>query len=109
MRLNAKKMVLFIFCLPIMYALPTHAHHKKDNTFTNYENWEHFKIMDGNGLYFLEWRTDSKDIHFRATVNTQGSIGLGFSKRPGSLMDFLVIWVDDHSGKPHILVSEVHI
>lgn len=62
-------------------------------------------IMDGNGLYFFEWRTDSKNIYFRLTVNTQGSIGLGFSKRKGTLMDFLVIWVDDHSGKPHILVS----
>ncbi|KAL5275199.1 MOXD1 family protein [Megaselia abdita] len=103
MGFKTKKIVLFLFCLPIMLALPTHVQNKKDYSFISVENWEHFMIMDGNGLYFFEWRTDSKDIHFRVTVNTQGSIGLGFSKRTGYFMDFLVIWVDDHSGKPHIL------
>uniref|UniRef100_T1H054 DOMON domain-containing protein n=1 Tax=Megaselia scalaris TaxID=36166 RepID=T1H054_MEGSC len=102
-----KEIILLIYCLPIIHTLLTHKHIKDTHNFESEGNDEnrqqHFEIMDGNGLYILEWWIQEKDINFRVTVNTQGSIALGFSKKIGMLMDFLLIWVDDHSGKPHIL------
>jgi len=71
-----------------------------------HQNWKRLEIMDGNGLYLLQWWLHEKDIYFRVTVNTRGFIGLGFSRRDGrmSSADMVLLWVDDHTGKANALV-----
>lgn len=64
--------------------------------------------MDANGLYILEWNilADAKEIVFRITANTGGFVGLGFSYKTGKMAnaDLVLAWVDDHTGKPNVLV-----
>ncbi|XP_055379541.1 MOXD1 homolog 1 [Condylostylus longicornis] len=71
----------------------------------HHHDWKRIEIMDPVGLYTLEWWVKSKEIFFRATVNTQGFIGLGFSKKSGLMAgsDLVLLWVDDRTGKPNIL------
>ncbi|XP_073844167.1 MOXD1 homolog 1 [Musca autumnalis] len=71
----------------------------------HHSNWHRIEMMDANGLYWLEWWTKAKDIYFRVTVNTQGFIGLGFSRKSGRMSgaDMVLLWVDDRSGKPNAL------
>lgn len=64
--------------------------------------------MDGNGLFILEWNVvDAKEIVFKITANTGGFIGLGFSYKTGKMAnsDLVLAWVDDHTGKPSVLVN----
>ncbi|XP_062127901.1 MOXD1 homolog 1 [Drosophila sulfurigaster albostrigata] len=70
-----------------------------------HEKWTRLEMMDSNGLYWLQWWLQDKDIHFKVTVNTRGFIGLGFSRRDGrmSSADMVLLWVDDHSGKANAL------
>jgi hypothetical protein len=72
-----------------------------------HHKWSRTEIMDGNGLYILEWQIDEKDIVFTATVNTRGFIGLGFSHKSDRMAgsDLVLAWVDDRTGKPNVLVS----
>lgn len=66
------------------------------------------EIMDGNGLYLMEWTIDNnnKDIIFTITVNTRGYIGIGFSHKSGKMAnsDLILAWIDDRTGKANILV-----
>lgn len=73
----------------------------------HHTDWHRVEMMDSNGLYWLEWWLKSKEIHFRVTVNTQGFIGLGFSRKTGRMSgaDMVILWVDDRTGKPNALVS----
>ncbi|GAB0098044.1 uncharacterized protein DMENIID0001_137340 [Sergentomyia squamirostris] len=63
------------------------------------------EVMDANGLYLMEWSVEAKEIVFRITVNTRGFIGLGFSYKSNKMTnsDLVLAWIDDRSGKPHIL------
>lgn len=72
-----------------------------------HHKWSRSEIMDGNGLYLLEWKVDQKDIVFTVTVNTRGFIGLGFSYKSERMSgsDLVLAWVDDRTGKPNVLVS----
>uniref|UniRef100_A0A1I8PU30 DOMON domain-containing protein n=1 Tax=Stomoxys calcitrans TaxID=35570 RepID=A0A1I8PU30_STOCA len=71
----------------------------------HHSDWRRMEMMDANGLYMLEWWTKAKDIYFRVTVNTQGFIGLGFSRKSGRMAgsDMVLLWVDDRSGKANAL------
>uniref|UniRef100_A0A1A9V9R7 DOMON domain-containing protein n=1 Tax=Glossina austeni TaxID=7395 RepID=A0A1A9V9R7_GLOAU len=73
----------------------------------HHTDWHRVEMMDSNGLYWLEWWLKSKEIHFRVTVNTQGFIGLGFSRKTGRMSgaDMVILWVDDRTGKPNALLS----
>ena len=80
-----------------------------ENGRVQHNNWHRLEMMDPNGLYWLEWWTkaNSKEIHFRVTVNTRGFIGLGFSRKSGKMAgsDLVLLWVDDRTGKANVLVS----
>lgn len=82
----------------------SHNNKKNDN-----QRWLRSELMDGNGLYILDWRFDEKDIFFRVTVNTRGFIGLGFSTKKGEMAkaDLVLAWVDDRTGQTHVLVRLV--
>uniref|UniRef100_A0A1A9W0W9 DOMON domain-containing protein n=1 Tax=Glossina brevipalpis TaxID=37001 RepID=A0A1A9W0W9_9MUSC len=72
----------------------------------HHTDWHRVEMMDSNGLYWLEWWLKSKEIYFRVTVNTQGFIGLGFSRKTGRMSgaDMVLLWVDDRTGKANALV-----
>ncbi|XP_030383547.1 MOXD1 homolog 1 [Scaptodrosophila lebanonensis] len=71
----------------------------------HHQNWRRQEMMDNNGLYWLEWWVTAKKIHFRITVNTQGFVGLGFSRKTGHMAgaDMVLLWVDDRTGEPNAL------
>lgn len=73
-----------------------------------HNKWQRMEIMDGNGLYLMEWTIDNnnKDIIFTITVNTRGYIGIGFSHKSGKMAnsDLILAWIDDRTGKANILV-----
>lgn len=71
--------------------------------------WLRTEVMDGNGLYILDWKIVEKEIVFRVTVNTRGFIGLGFSLKNGKMSDadLVLAWVDDRTGKPTVLVRKL--
>ncbi|KAL9918508.1 MOXD1 homolog 1 [Glossina fuscipes fuscipes] len=75
------------------------------NDAVRHTDWHRVEMMDSNGLYWLEWWLKSKEIHFRVTVNTQGFIGLGFSRKTGRMSgaDMVILWVDDRTGKANAL------
>lgn len=76
-----------------------------------HHKWSRSEIMDGNGLYLLEWKLDQKDIVFTVTVNTRGFIGLGFSYKSERMSgsDLVLAWVDDRTGKANVLVSDLRM
>uniref|UniRef100_A0A182MVU5 DOMON domain-containing protein n=1 Tax=Anopheles culicifacies TaxID=139723 RepID=A0A182MVU5_9DIPT len=71
-----------------------------------HHRWSRSEAMDPNGLYTLDWHIDQKDIVFTATANTRGFMGLGFSHRSEHMAgsDLVLVWVDDRTGKPNVLV-----
>uniref|UniRef100_A0A182MXX1 DOMON domain-containing protein n=1 Tax=Anopheles dirus TaxID=7168 RepID=A0A182MXX1_9DIPT len=73
-----------------------------------HHRWSRSEAMDPNGLYTLDWHVDQKDIVFTATANTRGFMGLGFSHRSEHMAgsDLVLVWVDDRTGKPNVLVSK---
>lgn len=79
----------------------SHDHHR----------WLRTEVMDGNGLYILDWKIIEKEIVFRVTVNTRGFIGLGFSLKSDKMndADLILAWVDDRTGKPTVLVRKCGI
>lgn len=81
------------------------THHKHGHR--HHQEWDRTEIMDANGLFILEWNVvEAKEIVFRITANTGGFIGLGFSYKTGKMAnaDLVLAWVDDHTGKPNVLV-----
>lgn len=73
--------------------------------------WLRTEVMDGYGLYILDWKIIEKEIIFRVTVNTRGFIGLGFSLKDGKMSDadLVIAWVDDRTGKPTVLVRKFYL
>lgn len=106
-----------IYIIPSISSSPTTGSHEGYHLHSSssfplssgmrYDDWRRIESMDSNGLYLLEWWTQTKDIYFRVTVNTQGFIGLGFSRKSTRMSgsDLVLLWVDDHTGKPNALVS----
>ena len=93
--------LLCLLLISIDFSRASSPHH------ANNHRWLRTEIMDGNGLYILEWKILAKDIHFQVTANTRGFIGLGFSRKTGKISDsdIILAWVDDRTGKPNALVS----
>lgn len=57
--------------------------------------------LDDKGDFLLEWDSTKDDVvTFKATARTKGYFDIGF----GAGADFVVAWVDDHSGEVHLLV-----
>lgn len=88
----------------------THQHHQHHahQHHSSHQEWDRTEIMDENGLFILEWNVvDAKEIVFKITANTGGFIGLGFSYKTGKMAnsDLVLAWVDDHTGKPNVLVN----
>ncbi|BFG03078.1 MOXD1 homolog 1 [Drosophila madeirensis] len=72
----------------------------------HHQNWKRHVMMDSNGLYWLQWwiNLNEKMIIFEVKVNTQGFIGLGFSKDGRmSGADIVLLWVDDRTGQANAL------
>lgn len=100
-------MHLFFVALCWITILLFGYHTATANALHNNHKWMRTEVMDGNGLYVLDWKVHGKEIIFRATVNTRGFIGLGFSKKTGKMInaDLVLAWVDDRTGKAHIVVN----
>lgn len=75
--------------------------------------WSHSTLLDaglghghaGYGVR-LSWRPRDRYILFQLEAPTLGYVGLGFSQSggmPGA--DIIVAWVDDATGRPHLLVG----
>lgn len=107
------KCVLFILVFGggSHFALANHVH----NHHTSHENhqikWFRTEVLDGNGLFVLDWRKSGKDIMFRATVNTRGYIGIAFSYKSEKIADadIILAWVDDRTGEPNVLVINISL
>lgn len=84
-----------------------HHHYASGESAVHHSNWRRLEMMDSNGLYWLEWWLQGKRIHMRVTANTEGYIGLGFSRKTGRSAgaDLVLLWVDNHTGKPNALVN----
>lgn len=105
--------VLFIFVFCDQWCLllannHVHNHHSTHSGGTH-TKWFRTEILDGNGLFILDWRKTTKDIIFRATVNTRGYIGIGFSYKSEKIADadIILAWVDDRTGEPNVLVNRL--
>uniref|UniRef100_B4MQU2 GK21375 n=2 Tax=Drosophila willistoni TaxID=7260 RepID=B4MQU2_DROWI len=92
----------------------THSHHHvhaprehdvvDERGSVRHHNWQRQEVMDSNGLYILQWWIIGDEIHFAVTVNTQGFIGLGFSKHGNmASADMVLLWVDDRTGERNAL------
>lgn len=95
----------FIICVLTVFETKLIANHHHHNHLT--KKWFRSETLDGNGLYELNWKIVDKDIIFRATVNTRGYIGLGFSYKSHRIgdADIILAWVDDRTGQATVLVS----
>lgn len=73
---------------------------------STHHNWMRTEQMDSNGQFWLDWHLLGRTIYFRITANTQGFVGLGFSLKHNRMADadLVVAWVDDRTGKTHVLV-----
>lgn len=104
---HAGKMLCLIAMVVLVWTGSTtvscnhHAEHHMNH------RWLRTEVMDGNGLYVLDWKVLGREIFFRITVNTRGFVGLGFSQKTGKMSnaDLVMAWVDDRTGKPTVLVS----
>lgn len=100
-------LLLFVVCnqLPLLRANHVHNHHSAHSG--QHQKWFRTEILDGNGLFILDWRKTAKDIIFRATVNTRGFIGIGFSYKSEKIgdADIILAWIDDRTGEPNVLVN----
>lgn len=102
------RLCIIVVCLRHDANCADHNNDQNDAVTRNsvrHQNWKRLEMMDGNGLYWLQWWIHEKDIYFKVTVNTRGFIGLGFSRRDGrmSSADMVLLWVDDHTGKANAL------
>lgn len=104
---------MFVFCHQWCFLFANHVHNHRnihsDGGSSTHTKWFRTEILDGNGLFVLDWRKTSKDIIFRATVNTRGYIGIGFSYKSEKIADadIILAWVDDRTGEPNVLVNLV--
>lgn len=100
------KYLTFVVIATILLSGELYANHHHHNNHLA-KKWFRSETLDGNGLYELEWKIVENDIVFRATVNTRGYIGLGFSYKTGIIgdADIILAWVDDRTGQPTVLVS----
>lgn len=105
---------MFVFCHQwcLLFANHVHNHHSTHvggggGGGSTHTKWFRTEILDGNGLFILDWRKTTKDIIFRATVNTRGYIGIGFSYKSEKIADadIILAWVDDRTGEPNVLVN----
>lgn len=102
--------ILLLLSIGLLNASPAtttspKGHHKHSHH--HHQEWDRTEIMDANGLFILEWNVvEAKEIVFKITANTGGFIGLGFSYKTGKMAnaDLVLAWVDDHTGKPNVLV-----
>lgn len=97
------------FLVLCKFALSTNHVHNHHSHSGQHIKWFRTEILDGNGLFVLDWRKTAKDIIFRATVNTRGYIGLGFSYKSEKIgdADIILAWIDDRTGEPNVLVRIV--
>lgn len=92
----------------MLFANHVHNHHSTHGG--THTRWFRTEILDGNGLFILDWRKTTKDIIFRATVNTRGYIGIGFSYKSEKISDadIILAWIDDRTGEPNVLVNNIY-
>ncbi|KAK3914348.1 MOXD1-like protein 1 [Frankliniella fusca] len=66
--------------------------------------WSHSTYLDGAGRVRLSWRPRERDVIFQLEAPSRGYLGLGFSGN-GAMAgsDIVVAWVDDASGRAHLL------
>lgn len=98
-----------VFCIHLQSSNANHIHnHHNSHNAPHSTNWLRTEVLDANGLFVLDWRKSGKDIIFRATVNSRGYIGLGFTYKSEKIgdADIILAWVDDQTGEPNVLVSE---
>lgn len=100
--------LLFVLFNQLQPVFSNHVHnHHSSHGGGQHSKWFRTEILDGNGLFILDWKKTTKDIIFRATVNTRGYIGLGFSYKSEKIgeSDIILAWVDDRTGEPNVLVN----
>lgn len=98
--------LLLVWCNQPSVVFANHVHNHHSLHGGQHTRWFRTEILDGNGLFVLDWRKTEKDIIFRATVNTRGYIGLGFSYKSEKIgdADIILAWIDDRTGEPNVLV-----
>lgn len=103
--------LLFILCNQLQPIFANHVHNHHNLHGVQHSKWFRTEILDGNGLFILDWKKTTKDIIFRATVNTRGYIGLGFSYKSEKIgeSDIILAWVDDRTGEPNVLVNIINL
>lgn len=70
--------------------------------------WTHSAYLDGARRVRVSWRPRERDVLFQLEAPTKGYVGLGFSHNGGMAgADIIVAWVDDSSGRAHLLVGTV--
>lgn len=99
--------LLFILCNQLQPVFSNHVHNHHNSHGGQHSKWFRTEVLDGNGLFVLDWKKTAKDIIFRATVNTRGYIGLGFSYKSEKIgeSDIILAWIDDRTGEPNVLVN----
>lgn len=102
---------IFVFCHQWCLLFANHVHNHHNTHSGTHTKWFRTEILDGNGLFILDWRKTTKDIIFRATVNTRGYIGIGFSYKSEKIADadIILAWVDDRTGEPNVLVNKLYV
>lgn len=101
-------LLVLVFCNQLqLIAGNNHVHNHHNGHNGQHSKWFRTEILDGNGLFVLDWRIMEKNIIFRATVNTRGFIGLGFSYNSEKVSDadIILAWIDDRTGQPNVLVN----
>lgn len=99
-------LLLIVLCSQLQPLSANHVHNHHSHN-AQHPKWFRSEVLDGNGLFVLDWRKTEKDIIFRATVNTRGYIGLGFSYKSEKIgdADIILAWIDDRTGEPNVLVN----
>ncbi|XP_055310996.1 MOXD1 homolog 1 [Sitodiplosis mosellana] len=97
--------VFFVLCIQLEPVFSNHVHNHHNSHGGQHSKWFRTEILDGNGLFVLDWKKTPKDIIFRATVNTRGYVGLGFSYKSEKIgeSDIILAWIDDRTGEPNVL------
>lgn len=104
-RIVSVLLMIVLLCNQSVFANHVHNHHSSHGG--QHLKWFRTEILDGNGLFILDWKKTDKDIIFRATVNTRGYIGLGFSYKSEKIgdADIILAWINDRTGEPNVLVN----
>lgn len=104
-------LIISVFCGDSHFSLANHVHNHHASLGNHHIKWFRTEVLDGNGLFVLDWRKSGKDIIFRATVNTRGYIGIAFSYKSEKIADadIILAWVDDRTGEPNVLVINISL